>query len=95
MCHAKLHAITLIYRDMRVGKSFLVYHLKNLFEKFYVYECFVSMYVCTLHMCLVPKEARSGCLFTWNWSHHMSAGNQTPPAAQQVPSAAEPSVQPC
>lgn len=23
----------------------------------YVYECFISVYVCVLHMCLVPLEA--------------------------------------
>lgn len=29
---------------------------------FYAYECFACIYVCTLHMCLVPAEARKGVL---------------------------------
>ena len=31
------------------------------FILFYVYECFVYMDVCAPHVCLVPKEFRTGC----------------------------------
>lgn len=30
--------------------------------------CFVCMYVCAPHTCLVPKEARRGSQSPWNWS---------------------------
>lgn len=35
---------------------------------FYVYEGFVSMYVCVLHGCLLPSEAIRGHLTPLNWS---------------------------
>lgn len=36
---------------------------------FYVYECFVYIYVCVLHVCLVPVEVREHVRFPelWSW----------------------------
>lgn len=51
--------------------------------KVYPYECFACMYVCTLHVCLMPLETkREGIdsleLEVWAVvSHHVSAENQT------------------
>lgn len=33
---------------------------------FYVYGCLACMYVCTLHVCLVPEDARRGCWIPWD-----------------------------
>lgn len=43
--------------------DFLKLNLKFLF---YVYRCFA--YECTLHLCLVPTEARKGHEMPWDWN---------------------------
>lgn len=39
------------------AKSSSVYTILKVF--FYVYKCFARVFVCALHWCLVPVEARS------------------------------------
>lgn len=34
-----------------------------------MYVCFVCMYVCTLHSCPVPEEAKRGHQILWDWSY--------------------------
>lgn len=68
--------------------------LKSFFISFYVYGCFVCMYICLPHVCLVPVEATvvlvldgsepsCGC-----WESNLS-----PLKEQPVLLAAEPSTQ--
>lgn len=35
-----------------------------------VYWCFVYMYICATHVCLVPSETREECQIPWNRSWH-------------------------
>lgn len=62
---------------------------------FPVYECFVRMYICELHVCIMPTEVRRGC---WSWSYGscelpcgcwFSAKTNTPVESSLHPQAAD------
>lgn len=43
--------------------------LKKLFSVFHVYECFVCMCICRLHVYTKPTEDRSKHWVPWNYSY--------------------------
>lgn len=47
----------------------LTLSLKTLFSVFYVYECFVCMHICRLHVPTEPTEDRSKHWVPWNCSY--------------------------